>query len=118
MSPSAVHSVHFYAHDEALISRLHSIVESSLRSGASVLIVATKEHRRQLESALKESALELDKPRNGRVQLVDARELLDEFMTRDLPDHEHFVECMRRLIQSAREAAKNEIEPSPCSARW
>ena len=108
MSSSAVHSVQFYTHDEALISRLQSIVESSLRSGASVLVVATKEHRHQLQSVLEESGLELDKLEKGRVQLVDAHEMLDQFMVRDRPDHQRFKECVERLIRTARAAAINE----------
>jgi hypothetical protein len=108
VSSSAVHSVQFYTHDEALISRLHSIVESSLRSGGSVLIVATKEHRHQLESALRKSGLGLDSLGNSRVQLVDAQEMLDQFMVHDRPDHQRFNECVGRLIGSARAAAQNE----------
>jgi len=108
MSSSAVHSVQFYTHDEALISRLHSIVESSLRSGGSVLIVATKEHRHQLELALEESRLELGTVGSSQIQFVDPHKLLDQFMVHERPDIRRFNECVERLIRSAREAAKNE----------
>ena len=108
MSSSAVHSVQFYTDDEALISRLHSIVESSLRSGGSVVIIATKEHRQELESALKEPGFDLDKIEKSRVQLLDARKTLNEFMVHDRPNHQRFIECVGGLISKAREAAKNE----------
>jgi uroporphyrinogen-III synthase len=57
-SPS-IHSVHIYEDSAALISRLCAIVSSSLRSGDTVLIIATAEHREQLLTDLQDCGLDV-----------------------------------------------------------
>lgn len=109
LSTPAVHSVHFYDHDEALISRLRSIVGSSLQAGSSVLIVATEEHRHQLKSALEKSGITLDQLfEDGRLRLLDAREILARYMVRGRPNPRRFTESVGELIASARKSALNE----------
>ena len=107
MSSPAVHSVHFYDHDEALISRLQSIVASSLETGSSVLIVATEEHRQQLASALEESGFVLKNLPAGQLQMLDARETLAQFMVHGRPHQQRFLESVGTLVACAREAARN-----------
>ena len=107
MSSPAVHSVHFYDHDEALISRLQNIVSSSLESGSSVLIVATEEHRQQLALALEQSGIALSSLPAGQLQMLDAREVLAHFMVHGRPNQKRFVESVGTLITTAREAAHN-----------
>jgi hypothetical protein len=108
MSSSLVHSVHFYAHDEALVSRLHSIVASSLEAGSSVLIVATEEHRLQLAAALKTSGETIDQLAKERLQMLDARETLEKFMVDGHPSDRRFTQTVGRLISEARKLAANE----------
>ena len=55
----AVHSVHIYNEQSALISRLCGIVSSSLRIGDAVLIVATAETRNQLITELRKSDVDV-----------------------------------------------------------
>jgi MEDS: MEthanogen/methylotroph, DcmR Sensory domain len=107
MSSPAVHSVHFYDHDEALISRLQNIVASSLEGGSSVLIVATKEHRRQLQSALQESGVALSELPAGQLQMLDAGATLAHFMVHGRPNAQRFIESVGLLISNARQAALN-----------
>src|SRR3954469_13076781 len=100
MSSPLVHSVHFYDHDEALVSRLHNIIVSSLESGSSVLIVATPEHRRQLAALLNET--------KDRLWMLDAKETLDKFMVHGHPSDRLFTNVVVKLINEAKQAAKNE----------
>jgi hypothetical protein len=107
-SSPLVHSVHFYDHDEALVSRLHNIVVSSLEGGSSVLIVATKEHRRQLAAALKGSERAVEHLTKDRLQMLDARETLSKFMLDGHPSHKRFVATVGKLLADARSRANNE----------
>ena len=102
-----VHSVHFYDHDEALVSRLHNIVVSSLQDGSSVLIVATEEHREQLAAALTESDKEIARAAQARVQMFDARQTLEQFMVEDQPSDLRFGKTVGKLISEARNKATN-----------
>jgi|SRR5579872_543808 len=105
MPSPLVHSVQFYNQDEALISRLQSIVQSSLDAGSSVLIVASDEHRSQLALALEESGAKLD---DARLQMFDARQTLAQFMVGGWPDDKRFTKTVAELIGGARENARNQ----------
>jgi hypothetical protein len=106
-SPS-VHSVHFYDHDDALILRLQSIITSALDSGNSILIVATEEHRRQLNSVLREWGGDLSGlVEDGRLNMHDAHEVLTRFMVQGLPDRQRFLQSVGTLVWSVQEAAWN-----------
>ena len=104
MPSPLVHSVHFYDHDAALISRLHNVVQSSLDGGGSVLIVASEGHRLQLQSALKQSGKSVP---DGRLQMFDARETLSKFMVGDRPSDSRFAETVGALLGNARETTRN-----------
>ncbi|MBV9435141.1 MAG: MEDS domain-containing protein [Acidobacteria bacterium] len=106
MSSPRVHSVHFYAHDEALVARLHNIVEADLKSGNSVLIVATEEHRAHLAAALQESGPEVQKCMDC-LEMFDARETLAKFMIDGHPSDKRFSQSVGNLIADARKKAKN-----------
>lgn len=108
MSSPAVHSVHFYGHDEALVSRLHNIVVSSLEGGNSVLIVATEEHRAMLQAALQGSPSKAAKWEEERLQMFDAREMLQKFMFDGHPSDRKFADTVGQVIDRAHTAAKKE----------
>jgi hypothetical protein len=98
-----VHSVHFYEHDAELIDRLRGIVISSLATGNAVLIVATSEHRRQLTDALNRSWTNWAAAREeGRFLLVDAAEILNQFMIDGRPDRTLFTEAVSTLVRNCR----------------
>ena len=102
----SVHSVQFYDSDEALITRLCSLVCSGLLNGDSALIVATKQHRDQLVEALKR--LEVDERRyknENRLTLCDAEKTLAKFMIKGLPDPHLFLACVGKLVADARRVA-------------
>ena len=106
MSSPAVHSVHFYTHEEALVARLHNIVQSDLKSGNSVLVVATEEHRIQLAAALEESGTDIQNCK-GCLEMFDARETLAQFMIDGHPSDKRFSQIVGSLMANARNKAKN-----------
>lgn len=104
----AVHSVHIYEEDSALISRLCGIVSSSLRLGDSVLIVATAEHRQQLVSELRATGIELrDHAREGRFSMMDAKETLSTFMLNGRPNAKLFEVSIGRILEEARKTSRS-----------
>lgn len=107
-SSSAIHSVHFYERDEALIQRLCGIIISAVATGNSVLVVVTEEHRSQLASALR--AADCDLPllmQDGRVAVYEVRQVLAKFMVQGLPDRKLFLAALGELVSSAKRVAWN-----------
>jgi hypothetical protein len=89
MSTPVVHSVRFHTHDEVLVSRLHNIIVSSLEN--TVLIVATKKYRSQLEAALVESDEKVQNWAAERLQMFDAQQILEKFMVGGHPSDRPFL---------------------------
>jgi hypothetical protein len=105
---SVIHSVHFYEHDEALIQRLRSIVAPAIDVGNSALIVASEAHRQQLRVALKATDVATEVlEQQGRLTLLDADELLSQFMVDGFPDRQKFFDSMGKIIARSRQAAWN-----------
>lgn len=101
-----VHSVHFYESSPALIQRLCGISASALRSGNSVLIVATAEHRMQLVKELKDSGVNVRSvARDGRFVMFDAEDTLATFMVDQMPDAERFQRSVGGLLSEAKRRA-------------
>ncbi|MGZ4837169.1 MAG: MEDS domain-containing protein [Terriglobales bacterium] len=105
----AVHSVHIYNEQSALISRLCGIVSSSLRVGDAVLIVATAETRNQLITELRKSDVDVRlHARERRFSMVDACEALSSFMVKGLPDSGLFTLAIGQLLADSRKRARSE----------
>src|SRR5436305_13799560 len=101
-----VHSVHFYASSSALIERLCGIASSGLRSGNSVLIVATASHRLQLVKELKDCGVDVrSMARERRFIMFDAKETLSTFMVDGMPDAGLFRASVGQLIIDAKKRA-------------
>jgi len=90
------------------VSRLHNIIVSSLDFGSSVLIVATPEHRRQLDSALRDSSPATRKAMKRRLLMLDAQETLNMFMVNRHPSDQRFSQTVGKLIKELKQSAKNE----------
>lgn len=102
-----VHSVHIYENDDSLITRLCSIVATSLRLGDSALIVATAEHRQQLVNALERVGIDAKAcATDGRYTTLDAQELLSIFMRDDMPDPGLFRQTIGAVLLDARRRAE------------
>ena len=103
---ASIHSVHIYEDSEALISRLCAIVSSSLRSGDTVLIVATAEHRQQLLKDLQDCGLDVRlHAREGRYTMLDAQQTLATFMRDGVPDSKLFTTAVCDILTHAHNSA-------------
>ena len=105
---AAVHSVHIYEDDSALIGRLCGIVASGLQSGNSVLIVATAAHRDQLVAQLDKAGVDVRAvARDGRFTMIDAKETLATFMRNGMPIRGLFMASVGGLLVEAKKAARS-----------
>jgi hypothetical protein len=109
MSGAAVHSVHIYDDDSALIKRLCGIVTSGLHVGNSVVIVATSAHRELLVKELREFGINIRSyARDGRFAMYDAEDTLATFMVNDKPHRDLFKKGVGGLLADARKHALSE----------
>jgi hypothetical protein len=105
-SSAAIHSVHIYEDSAALISRLGAIVSSSLRSGDSVLIIATAEHRDLLVTDLRKCGIDIrEHARERRYTMLDAGETLATFMRQGMPDAKLFAGSVGDILDDVRGSA-------------
>jgi hypothetical protein len=88
------HAVHFYARDEALLTRLEEYVLEGLRLDEVVVVIATPEHRQQLRERL--ASWDLEEAFLG----LDAEEMLSRFMVDGLPDAGRFEACIGTLLRA------------------
>ena len=101
-----VHSVHFYENHSALIGRLCGIVSSGLRTGNSILIVATAQHRLELVKGLKDGGIDVrSTAREGRFIMFDAKETLETFMVDGMPDAQLFQESVGQILIETKKKA-------------
>ena len=103
--PHREHSVQFYRDDESLTKTLSRFVREGLNARQPVVVIATADHRERLMERLVEDGMPRDYfERAGSMWLLDAREVLDEFMDGEMPDPSVFLEVVGRVIEAARAA--------------
>jgi PAS domain S-box-containing protein len=96
----AEHRVQFYGEDSFLLAELSRSIGSALGAGNAAIVLATAEHRAELEARLRQRGIDVLHPafRDHYLEL-DAREQLDRFMTGDTPDADRFAETMHGVLQ-------------------
>jgi hypothetical protein len=95
--------VQIYSDTGAFIDSLVGFVASGIRTGESVLFIATAPHRLAIEMRLKERGIDVDRTRaSDRYIDLDAADVLAEFMVDGWPDDELFAATIRRLLDIAR----------------
>lgn len=96
------HLVHFYKNDRLLEESVRIHVEPALRSGDSVIVVATETHRHLFEAALTGSGIDVPRARaSSRYVDLDAGTTLSRFMVDGIPDKGRFEAVVGGLIASA-----------------
>ncbi len=101
--PETEHAVQVYRDDETFIDCLESFVGSGLRSGESVVLIATASHLHELEKRLRGGWIDLDRCRwEERYIAVLAQETLDSFMVDGMPDEALFEKRVGDMITRAR----------------
>ena len=97
------HAVQVYRDDKTFLDSLESFVASGLRSGESVILIATASHLHEVEKRLRGGWIDLDRARwEDRYIAVLAQETLERFMVDGIPDEMRFEKAARDLIDRAR----------------
>lgn len=94
------HTVDVYDDDAALVAAVAELLTPALAGSGALLVVATAPHRAALTAALSGDALTRALS-SGRMQLLDAAALLDEFLVDGAPDAELFDQVVGGRVESA-----------------
>lgn len=94
------HAVQFYADDAELIASVTGYLGECLSAGGSAVVVATEAHRSGIRAGLAAGA-SAGAGLPGRLIMVDAAGLLDDFMTGGHLDHSRFQAIAEDLITRA-----------------
>jgi signal transduction histidine kinase/ActR/RegA family two-component response regulator len=98
------HFVQFYEADQPLSDSLASFIGDGLTAGEAGIVVATPEHRADLERRLRATGIDLDAARAaGAYVALDADETLSRIMVDGMPDPQRFAEVIGgELTRAAR----------------
>jgi signal transduction histidine kinase/ActR/RegA family two-component response regulator len=101
------HFAQFYEADSFLINSLSSFAAEGLRSGDAVIVVATKQHREDLEQLLKSNELDLVAAgASGQYVSLDATDLLSRFMVEGALDPARFNELLSGIFAQAADGGR------------
>ena len=101
--PETEHAVQVYRDDHTFLDCLESFVAAGLRSGESVIVIATAPHLHELEKRLRGGWIDLDRCRwEERYIAVLAQETLATFMVNGKPDEALFKTSVGQMIARAR----------------
>lgn len=97
------HAVQVYRDDRTLLDSVESFVGSGLRSGESVIVIATAPHLHELEKRLRGGWHDIDRCRwEDRYIAVLAQETLLHFMVDGMPEESLFEQVAGDLVARAR----------------
>jgi hypothetical protein len=97
------HLVEIYTDDSAFLDSLAGFVAAGLKSGESVIVIATPSHRFSLEFRLRASGFDIKTAlRQGDYIPLDAKETLARFMVAGWPDDALFERLVTSILTRAR----------------
>ena len=98
------HFVQFYEADDFLLNSLGEYTAAALKAGEAAIVVATEEHREELEARLRKHGLDVAAAVEcGQLILRDASETLSKFMVNGSPDSALFAGIVGDIIARAGE---------------
>ncbi len=101
--PQDDHAVQIYRDDRTFLDCLESYVGAGLRSGESVVLIATASHLHEVEKRLRGGWIDLDRCRwEDRYIAVLAQETLAKFMVNAVPDEALFRTTIGDMITRAK----------------
>ena len=102
------HGVQFYSQDKFLIEELTQFVGNALVAGHSAIVVCTEPHRESLLQGLASGIAVPGLIRQGRLVVLDARQMLGTFMVEGWPNEQRFKEAIGGVIAKATALDRNE----------
>ncbi|HEX8709636.1 MAG TPA: ATP-binding protein [Pyrinomonadaceae bacterium] len=96
------HFVQFYEADAFLLNSLGEYICAAIKAGEAAIVVATGEHRAELERRLRKNGLDVNAALEcGQLVLLDAAETLSKLMSDEIPDPGLFAEIIGDVIARA-----------------
>lgn len=102
------HGVQFYSQDKFLIEELTAYIGSALCAGDAAVVVCTEPHRESLLKGLTPGVSVPALMEQGRLVILDAREMLGTFMVEGWPNEQRFKEVVGGVIAKSAVAARAE----------
>jgi PAS domain S-box-containing protein len=94
------HAVQFYDDDAYLSTVVGEFLAGPLRDGEPVVLIATADHRQAFLRRFQDQGIDTAAARRShRFQLLDADDVLAQFMSGDRPDPDRFRAAMGRMIE-------------------
>ncbi|MEW6706897.1 MAG: ATP-binding protein [Pseudomonadota bacterium] len=105
------HHVRFYAEDAALIDEVADFLDAALRAGDAAVVIATEEHRAQLQRRLAGIGPRQGMPAwySGTLRMLDARQTLDCMLVDGELDAQRFTEVVGGAIAEASSNGTREV---------
>src|SRR5690242_5161724 len=96
------HFAQFYETDHFLLHALGDFIGTGLRAEEAAIVVATPEHRANLDDSLQASGLDVSAARAaGQYMVLDAADLLTQFMVDGMPAPERFATIVGDIMTQA-----------------
>ena len=100
------HEVSFYQDDVAIVHGFGRVVESALKAGNAVIVVAAEPHCAGILKTLSDTGIAVDAAlEDGRYTQLDVSDTLSTLMVNHLPDPDRCAEMIGNLIRKASKAA-------------
>ena len=101
------HLVQFYKSERMLIASLLDFIIPAIKEGNPVLLVCTPSHRQAVLAGMNAEGLGPDAAAHaGSLQILDARETLDQFLTEGGPDETLFMDIVGSRVRSMSERSR------------
>jgi DNA-binding NarL/FixJ family response regulator len=101
------HEVQFYSDDSSFLVGFTGFIETALKAGNVVIVVATESHRKSLLTRLREHGVDTASAmQRGSYIALDVADTLSTFMVDDMPDRARFLKVVGDLVTTAAQSAK------------
>ena len=105
---SRCHEVAFYADDASFADGFARFVKPHLKSGNSLIVIVTQQHRASVLARLRAEAVDLATAiHGGRYLEVDSVDTLSKFMAGDMPDESRLMRVATDLVMQAAAARQS-----------
>lgn len=99
----AEHLVQIYEEERVFMNALEGFVIGGIRCGDGVIVIATEDHRNELEHRLLICGIDVERGRSrGQYIDLDAEDTLSKFMIGEWPDDDLFQRTVTEIVSRAR----------------
>ena len=94
------HAVQFYGNEHSLFTTVATFLSEGLVTRQPAIVIATESHREAIEEHLRGRLIDCEQARrNGDLVMLDAEELLGQFMIGDVPDPDLFEQNVGSVVK-------------------